>query len=183
MKKTKKILLSLGLVVSAMSIPVVAASCKQQKAKNEDNKQENKKEEKNKETQQNKIALEKYKQKIAKEIKNLEEAIIKVKGTKFNEAKFKKFMNKKPDSLKQMEQSVYLQYKEDLLEINAENFKYLVLWGEEEINEFISHLNEELNELLKEKNDIKETDNNHEYINELVTVLLDVFSEISDFSV
>nr|WP_307916025.1 hypothetical protein [Mycoplasmopsis bovis] len=34
-------------------------------------------------------------------------------------------MNKKPDSLKQMEQSVYLQYKEDLLEINAENFKYL----------------------------------------------------------
>ncbi|WHL49642.1 hypothetical protein [Mycoplasmopsis bovis] len=92
-------------------------------------------------------------------------------------------MNKKPDSLKQMEQSVYLQYKEDLLEINAENFKYLVLWAEEEIKEFISHLNEELNELLKEKNDIKETDNNHEYINELVTELLDVFSEISDFSV
>nr|WP_307912244.1 hypothetical protein [Mycoplasmopsis bovis] len=29
-----------------MSIPVVAASCKQQKAKNEDNKQENKKEKK-----------------------------------------------------------------------------------------------------------------------------------------
>ncbi|WNV99815.1 hypothetical protein [Mycoplasmopsis bovis] len=82
-----------------------------------------------------------------------------------------------------MEQSVYLQYKEDLLEINAENFKYLVLWAEEEIKEFISHLNEELNELLKEKNDIKETDNNHEYINELVTELLDVFSEISDFSV
>ncbi|WP_429996344.1 variable surface lipoprotein, partial [Mycoplasmopsis bovis] len=27
MKKTKKILLSLGLVVSAMSIPVVAAAC------------------------------------------------------------------------------------------------------------------------------------------------------------
>ncbi|MFZ8240547.1 hypothetical protein ACO1IO_03780, partial [Mycoplasmopsis bovis] len=101
----------------------------------------------------------------------------------YNEAKFKKFMNKKPDSLKQMEQSVYLQYKEDLLEINAENFKYLVLWAEEEIKEFISHLNEELNELLKEKNDIKETDNNHEYINELVTELLDVFSEISDFSV
>nr|WP_307920855.1 hypothetical protein [Mycoplasmopsis bovis] len=24
---------------------------------------------------------------------------------------------------------VYLQYKEDLLEINAENFKYLVLWA------------------------------------------------------
>nr|WP_307924834.1 hypothetical protein [Mycoplasmopsis bovis] len=60
-------------------------------------------------------------------------------------------MNKKPDSLKQMEQSVYLQYKEDLLEINAENFKYLVLWAEEEIKEFISHLNEELNELLKRK--------------------------------
>nr|WP_307907240.1 hypothetical protein [Mycoplasmopsis bovis] len=58
-----------------------------------------------------------------------------------------------------------------------------MLWAEEEIKEFISHLNEELNELLKEKNDIKETDNNHEYINELVTELLDVFSEISDFSV
>nr|WP_307929180.1 hypothetical protein [Mycoplasmopsis bovis] len=113
--------------------------------------QENKKEKENKEIQQNKIALEKYKQKIAKEIKNLEEAIIKVKGTKFNETKFKKFMNKKPDSLKQMEQSVYLQYKEDLLEINAENFKYLVLWAEEEIKEFISHLSEELNELLKRK--------------------------------
>nr|WP_307914565.1 variable surface lipoprotein [Mycoplasmopsis bovis] len=125
MKKTKKILLSLGLVVSAMSIPVVAASCKQQKAKNEDNKQENKKEKKIKKHNRTKLLLEKYKQKIAKEIKNLEEAIIKVKGTKFNEAKFKKFMNKKPDSLKQMEQSVYLQYKEDLLEINAENFKYL----------------------------------------------------------
>nr|WP_307921377.1 hypothetical protein [Mycoplasmopsis bovis] len=38
--------MSLGLVVSAMSIPVVVASCKQQKAKNEDNKQENKKEKK-----------------------------------------------------------------------------------------------------------------------------------------
>nr|WP_307940619.1 variable surface lipoprotein [Mycoplasmopsis bovis] len=108
MKKTKKILLSLGLVVSAMSIPVVAASCKQQKAKNEDNKQENKKEKKIKKYNKTKLLYEKYKQKIAKEIKNLEEAIIKVKGTKFNEAKFKKFMNKKPDSLKQMEQSSLL---------------------------------------------------------------------------
>nr|WP_307940620.1 hypothetical protein [Mycoplasmopsis bovis] len=58
-----------------------------------------------------------------------------------------------------------------------------MLWAEEEIKEFISHLSEELNELLKEKNDIKETDNNHEYINELVTELLDVnLVKSSDFS-
>ncbi len=45
-RKQKRSYCHVGLVVSAMSIPVVAASCKQQKAKNEDNKQENKKEKK-----------------------------------------------------------------------------------------------------------------------------------------
>nr|WP_307928808.1 hypothetical protein [Mycoplasmopsis bovis] len=41
-----------------------------------------KKNKENKEIQQNKIALEKYKQKIAKEIKNLEEANYKSKRHK-----------------------------------------------------------------------------------------------------
>ncbi|WP_429997402.1 variable surface lipoprotein, partial [Mycoplasmopsis bovis] len=56
MKKINKIFITLASIVSISSLPIVAAACKQQKAKNEDNKQENKKEKENKEIQQNKIA-------------------------------------------------------------------------------------------------------------------------------